>query len=47
MDWQTILVCATVTAAALYVVRALWPKRKATAGCGSCARNPGRTDDYT
>ena len=44
-DIQTLLSCAIVGLAACYVGRSLWPKRRGS-GCGACARNQTRRDDY-
>jgi hypothetical protein len=46
MDGQTLLVLTIVTVAAFYVGRALWPSRRAHAGCSSCSHNRNRSDDY-
>ena len=47
MDWQTAIVLAAVAAALVYVVRSLWPRRRAGKGCADCAASPRRRDDYT
>lgn len=48
MDWQSALVLLAVAAAALYVGRALWPRRgKKAGGCANCsAAPPTERDDY-
>lgn len=46
MDLQTMLVAVAVVGAAGYVVRSLWPRRKASPGCSSCPQNHSRRDDY-
>jgi len=46
MDVQTFLVLPIVAAAAVYVGRRLWPRRREKAGCESCPQNRNRTDDY-
>lgn len=44
-DIQTLLSCAIVGLAVGYVGWSLWPKRRGS-GCGACARNQSRRDDY-
>jgi hypothetical protein len=46
VDSQTLIVLTIVAVAALYVGRKLWPARQKQAGCGSCAQNRNRADDY-
>jgi hypothetical protein len=46
MDWQNALVLVLVAAAAFYVARALWPRRRADKGCANCDASPQRRDDY-
>ncbi len=46
IDLQTLVVGVAVAAAAVYVARSYWPRKKATPGCTSCPANPNRRDDY-
>lgn len=46
-DWQGLIVIAVVVAAALYLGRGLWPRRRGAAGCTNCAAATRKRDDYT
>jgi hypothetical protein len=46
IDLQTLLVVVAVAAAAVYVARSYWPRKKGPPGCTSCPANPNRRDDY-